>query len=424
MKITTFVLLALLFSTGVQAQFNQYFENSSLRMDYTHSGTATTEHFALESLLKEPYWGGSHFNLVDTFQYGNYMLSVFSTDGHLLYSRGYSSLFAEWQTTAEAALINRNFFESVIMPFPKKPVKVLLSSRNRSGVFEEKFSIEVDPDDYFIRPSKKLPYEIKNLMISDSTQRAVDIVLLPDGYSASEMEKFEKDCQMFINSLFAFEPYKTLKNKFNIRAVAAISDESGIAIPAKNFWPQTILSSSFYTFDSERYCMSTDHKSIRDLAGQVPYDQIYILANSEKYGGGGIYNFYCLSTTGSSSSAKIIVHEFGHGFVGLGDEYFDSSTAYHDFYNLNIEPWEPNLTTMVTFASKWQHLIKPGTPVPTPDLPDFDRVTGVFEGGGYVSKGMYRPARDCLMHTFRGNEFCEVCIEATVKMIRFYSDSP
>lgn len=422
MKITTFILLAMLLTAEMQAQFHQYFENRSLRMDYSHAGTSTTEHFALEGLLKEPYWGGSQLNLIDTFQYGNYMLSMFSKEGTLLYSRGYSSLFAEWQTTDEAKIISRNFLESVIMPFPKSPVKVVLSSRNRNGVFSEKFSYEIDPDDYFIRPANKLPYPIKEWMINDSTQHAVDIVLLADGYSAGEMDKFDHDCQMFISSLFAFEPYKTYRNRFNVRAVAAVSDESGIAIPAQGFWPKTILSSSFYTFDSERYCMSTDHKAIRDLAGQVPYDQIYILANSEKYGGGGIFNFYCLSTTGSNYSAKIIVHEFGHGFAGLGDEYYNSSTAYNDFYNLSIEPWEPNLTTMVNFTTKWQHLIAPETPIPTPDLKEFDGTTGVFEGGGYVAKGMYRPARDCLMHTFKNNVFCEVCTEATIKMIRFYSD--
>ncbi|MDO9028363.1 MAG: M64 family metallopeptidase, partial [Candidatus Roizmanbacteria bacterium] len=192
--------------------------------------------------------------------------------------------------------------------------------------------------------------------------------------------------------------------------------------PADSVWKNTILSSSFYTFDSERYCMTEDHKSVRDLAANAPYDQIYILTNTTKYGGGGIFNFYSMSSSSNRFSAAIIVHEFGHSFAGLGDEYFDSSTSYNDFYNLTIEPWEPNLTSLVDFDSKWSHLLAEDTPVPTPSDTAFIGKTGVFEGAGYVAKGMYRPAFDCLMHTFRGNRFCKACEEAISKMVEFYAD--
>ncbi|PKP53521.1 MAG: peptidase M64 [Bacteroidetes bacterium HGW-Bacteroidetes-1] len=421
-KLLLSTLLLFLFHP-IFAQFDNFFLNKSLRMDYIHSGTASQEFFALDYLMEESYWGGSKINLVDTFNYGNHRIELCDSEsGLLLYSRGYSSLFAEWQTTSEAKLVTRSFYETVVMPFPQKPVKATLSSRNREGRFEQLFSIEINPDDYFIRPVRKRKYEIYEVMINSNPEHAVDIVILPDGYTDFEMDKFKQDCDQFKEELFRFEPYSSYLDKFNIRAVLAPSLESGIAIPAKDIWPETILSSSFYTFDSERYCMTYDHKAMRDLAGMAPYDQIYVLANTKKYGGGGIFNFYCLSSSSNRLSGEIFVHEFGHGFAGLGDEYYDSSTAYDDFYNLEIEPWEPNLTTLVNFDAKWKNLLAENTPIPTPDTSQWNNTTGVFEGGGYVSRGMYRPSRDCLMHTFKGNTFCAACEKAIVKMIRFYSE--
>jgi hypothetical protein len=414
----TIVLYATM--STVSAQFDSLFLDQSLRIDYVHSGTDTTEWYALEALIREPYWGGSKLNLVDTFMFGNYYVEVFDKEDKLIYSRGYSSLFAEWQTTNEAKILSRNFFETVLIPYPKKKVKVVLSSRSRNSVFLPQFSLNIGPKDYFIKPAPKKELLVHDVLISNKPEKAVDIVILPDGYREEEMDKFRADCEKFREDLFRFEPFASNKQHFNIRAVLAPSKESGIAIPAKDFWPETAISSSFYTFDSERYCMTYDHKTLRDLAGQVPYDQIYILANTEKYGGGGIFNFYCLSGSSNRLSAEIIVHEFGHGFVGLGDEYYDSSTAYNDFYNLEIEPWEPNITTLVNFEKKWQHLIPAETPIPTPDEPQWDNQTGVFEGGGYSAKGIFRPSRDCLMHTFKGKVFCAACSEAIQKMINFY----
>jgi len=197
---------------------------------------------------------------------------------------------------------------------------------------------------------------------------------------------------------------------------------SGVDIPADSVWAETVLESGFYTFDSERYCMTSNNKTVRDLAGEVPYDQIYILTNTTKYGGGGIFNFYSLSAAGNRLSSQIIVHEFGHAFAGLGDEYFDSSTSYSDFYNPDVEPWEPNLTTLVDFDHKWKNLMDPSTPIPTPVADSMQTVLGVYEGGGYVAHGVYRPAIDCLMHTFKGDVFCKACDVAIVKMIHFYTD--
>lgn len=409
------------FSMPLWASYDSLFFDYSLRIDYIRSGTASSEHVALNKMLSEPFWAGSRTMLIDTFFYGNYKVEVFDTTGTLMYSRGYSSLFAEWQTTLEAAERTKSFEESVLIPFPKKPVKLVLSSRLRNGQFESRLQLDIQPDDYFIRPTRRPQYEVFDVMVHTTTDKAVDIVLLPDGYTADQMQLFRDDSRQFVEQLFSFEPFASQRERFNVRAILAPSADSGIAIPAAGFWPETVLSSSFYTFDSERYCMSEDHYTIRDLAAHAPYDQIYILANTEKYGGGGIFNFYCLSSARNRQAAAIIVHEFGHGFAGLGDEYYDSSTAYNDFYPLDVEPWEPNITTLIDFDRKWNKLIHEDTPVPTPDTEDWTDVTGVFEGGGYSAKGIYRPSRDCLMHTFKGNVFCAACNEAILKMIDFYT---
>lgn len=419
-----FVFWVLFLCLGAaKAQFDKHFEDRSLRIDYVHAGNFQLEWFALDELMVEPFWGGSQTNLIDTFNYGQHRVEVRdATSRNLLYSRGYNSLFAEWQTTSEARLMNRSFTESVVVPFPRSVVNISLLSRNRAGEFKLHLEIEIDPKDYFIKPIQRNRFPVADIEINAPESKAVDIVLLPEGYTSGELEKFRADSRKFADMLFAYHPFDSLRTKFNIRAVLAPSAESGVDIPADSVWKNTVLSASFYTFDSERYCMTFDHKSLRDLASNAPYDQIYILTNTEKYGGGGIFNFYSLSSSDNLYSAAILVHEFGHGFAGLGDEYYTSSTAYNEFYNLEIEPWEPNLTTLVDFDRKWKHLLETDTPVPTPPDSLYLSKTGVFEGGGYVAKGVYRPANDCLMHSFRGNRFCAACVEAISNMVLFYSE--
>lgn len=405
------------------AQFDKYFENSTLRIDYYHFGTAETEQYALKELIKEPFWGGTKTKLIDTTNYGQYFVCMTLPDSDVtLYSRGYSTLFGEWQTTEEARNVQKGFEESVIMPFPKETVEVIFYSRAWEGEFVETFRLTVDPADYFIKPAGNSAFTIHEAYIGNADpSKAVDIVILPEGYTETEMEKFVKDCQFFAESVFKYAPYDKHKDKFNIRAVLAPSAHSGASKPGEREYVSTIMSFNYYTFDSERYCMSTDNKTIRDLAGLVPYDQIYILINTEKYGGGGIFNFYCASASGNSFTSDIIIHEFGHGFAGLADEYNDDDT-YESMYNLAIEPWEPNISTLVDFDKKWKDLIKKKTPIPTPTTNKYINETGAFEGAGYTTRGMYRPKQDCLMRSFRGHEFCEVCKHNIEKMILFYSE--
>ena len=401
--------------------FDEYFENRTLRIDYYHAGNFNTEEYFIDEIKAEPYWGGSHVNLIDTMAYGNYYFKVFDVASNkMIYSRGYCTLFDEWQSTLEAKQTKKSFSETVVMPFPRKNVRVEFYSRSKKGVYEKKFEYTVNVKSYFINPERKQQYPVFDAYISGDPKNCIDIVVLPEGYTADEMDKFKEDCKNFSKYLFQFDPYTKNKTKFNIRAVLAPSLESGVDIPAQHIWKKTLLNASFYTFDSERYLMTSDNKSLRDMAGNAPYDQIYIIANSKKYGGGGIFNHYCMSVNSNTFAAKIFVHEFGHGFAGLADEYFDSSTSYNDFYPLDIEPWEPNLTTLVNFDSKWKNLLPAGTKIPTQTNEENPLQLGVYEGGGYVAKGMYRPSTDCLMDTFKGNEFCDACKKSIQKMIDFY----
>ena len=407
----------------VWAQFDQYFTEASLRVDYCLTGNHDETNYSLKELIREPYWSGSKTNLIDTLEFGNYIVKVFEagTD-NLLFSKGYQNLYGEWTTTPEALHITKTFDESVIVPFPKVKVDIALLRKTWEGELVEGMRFAVSPDDYFIHDYNNFNFPVYEAWIGNKDYtKAVDIVILPEGYTQAEMGKFIKDCDFFVKSLFNYAPYDRYHKSFNVRGLMVASKESGCTMPGDHIYKNTAMRFSFWTFDSERYCMSTDNRDIRDLAGQVPYDQIYILVNTEKYGGGGIYNFYCSSASSNSFSGDVIIHEFGHGFAGLADEYYNDETGYDHMYNLEVEPWEPNITTMVDFSNKWSDMLNKKTPVPTPREKKYEQTIGVFEGGGYEPKGMYSPHMDCLMKTFKGHEFCPVCQRAIERMILYYS---
>ena len=422
MKKSLLFLFALL-PMMVWAQFDQYFTEASLRVDYVLTGNRETTTFSLKELIREPYWSGSKTNLIDNLEFGNYIIRVFEagTD-HLLFSKGYQNLYGEWVITPEALKLTKSFEESVIVPFPKVKVDIALYRKTWEGELKEGMRLTVNPDDYFIRDYDKLGLPVYDAWIGNKDiTKAVDIVILPEGYTQAEMGKFVKDCDFFVKSLFSYAPYDRYRESFNVRGLMVPSEESGCTMPGDHIYKNTAMRFSFWTFDSERYCMSTDNRDIRDLAGQVPYDQIYVLVNTDKYGGGGIYNFYCSSASSNSFSGDVIIHEFGHGFAGLADEYYNDETGYDHMYNLEVEPWEPNITTMVDFSNKWGDMLDKKTPVPTPREKKYEQTIGLFEGGGYEPKGMYSPHMDCLMKTFKGHEFCPVCQRAIERMILYYS---
>lgn len=423
-KSLTIILSTIIVFLGLkvngQVEYDNYFTDNQLRIDYYLFGNSDTVSYALDKLVKEPKWGGPRAHLIDSTNYGMYFVEVTLPDSDVvLYSHGYCLLFGEWQTTDEATKMSKGFHESVVIPFPKELVEVTFYAKNDHLELNEQMKIFVDPNDYFIKPAPKLPYAVYNVYGDYPVENAVDIVLLPDGYTEQEMGKFVKDCQFFVKSLFSYAPYNRYQDRFNVRAVMVPSQDSDITMPGDKLYRNTALSCSFWTFDSERYCMTYDNETMKTLAGQVPYDQIYILANTKKYGGGGIFNSYCVSTTGNSYSSDVIIHEFGHGFAGLADEYAYDGT---DNYSLEVEPWEPNITTLVDFEEKWKDMLGKKTPVPTPVDKKHENTVGVYEGAGYQLNGIYRPMIDCLMNTFNGDKFCPVCERAIERMILHYTE--
>ncbi len=422
----TFLLFLLISLTAAAQQFfkfEDYFNDKTLRIDYYHAGNKSTDTYYFEEMIEEGKWAGSKVNLIDKFNYGKYKVEVIDTEtGRLIYSKHYSTLFSEWQTTAEAQIITKAFSETVIIPYPKNKVTVKFYTRDKKNVLHEKFSMEIDPGDYFIKQERRHVFPVYELHITGDNTKKVDIAIIPEGYTASEMEKFKKDAKKLVDTMLSVTPFRQNSDKFNFYLIMAPSNESGTDIPAKDIWKSTVANTSFYTFNEERYLMTEDNKSVRDLAANAPYEHIYILVNSSKYGGGAIYNHYAVCVADNNYSPYVFVHEFGHSFAFLADEYYSSSTAYIDFYPLDVEPLEANITTLVNFESKWKNLVPKNVPIPTPAIPEYLPVVGVFEGGGYVAKGVYRPKQDCTMFSISIDNFCPVCRQTIQNLIDFQTE--
>lgn len=404
-----------------RVKFDDWFFDRTMRYDYYHAGDRKTEAFYFDELKEEPYWAGSRESLIDTTGYGGqYFRVVDVATGTEIYSRGYCTLFNEWQSTEEADSVSRAYPESVVFPYPKRTCRIEIYGRSPKGRFEMRMSQTIDPESYFV--SRFSPcYETFEVAYGGNPAHCLDIVLLPEGYSASEREKFGQACREFAAAFAEYEPYKSNFGRISIRAVWAPSEESGVTVPGERVWKRTACGASFYTFDSERYQTVADFQALRDMAAHVPYDYIYVLSNTSKYGGGGIFNFYGISAAGHPTrTAKIYLHEFGHLLLGLGDEYVDPTT-FDGMYDRKVEPWEPNLTTLADFDSKfWKSMIPASVPVPTPDTDEYDDTVGVFEGGGYMARDVYRPWRNCLMNNLhRADAFCPVCTEAINRYLDF-----
>ncbi len=414
------ILFCCFASQTVNAQFEKYFREKTLRFDFYHCGDNRTECYYFDELIEEPYWAGSKVSLVDTTGYGNQMFKIVDVaSGTVIYSRSYCTLFNEWQTTEEAGKSRKCMPEGVVFPYPKNDVRIELYARNRQGDFEKKFEQMIRVDDYFIR--KFTPrYDTFEVMYNGDPAHKVDIVLLPEGYAENEKEKFRQACEGFVREFFNYSPYKEKVSQFNVRAVWTPSKESGVTMPGEHVWRQTALKAGFYTFGAERYQMVEDFQGIRDVAAHAPYEYVYILSNTQKYGGGGIYNFYGISAANHPTrTGKIYVHEFGHVLLGLGDEY-GGNAPYSDMYPADVEPWEENLTTLVHFDRKkvWKGLLDASTPVPTVVDKKAPERVGVYEGGGYVAKGVYRPWTNCLMNNLHATDrFCPVCCEAITRYV-------
>ncbi len=419
--IIIFILFSLSITASAQESFNKFFTDKVLRFDFMLAGNNHSTSVYPVGMKEEPFWAGSNTNLINTFNRGNFKYELFDlTSNKLIYSRAFCTLFQEWQTTAEAKTTEKSFYEVATMPYPRDKVRFILSKRGRSGIFSELYSTIIDPANYFIRKEKPVNVATTKIYGSGDPHKSVDLAFLAEGYKADEMGKFRADVKMMADYLFAEPPFSDYKDKFNIWAVESVSQDSGTDIPGEHVYVNTALNSSFSTFDVDRYLTTQDIKSVNDFAAAVPHDYIIILINSKKYGGGGVYNYYVGTTTGHPLSPKVFIHEFGHGFAGLGDEYYSSTVAYDEFYPLDVEPWEPNLTTMVNFESKWKNLIAKNTPLPTPPEEKYSNVTGLFEGGGYSAKGIFRPEMDCRMKSNDSKGYCTVCRNAIKETIEFF----
>ncbi len=472
MKFRSTVLLFILLAVPAAAQvdFNRFFIDKTMRVDYYHLGTRGEERVTLDKVFQEGPWPGSVTNLIDTLNLGEFLVRVYDLQsGMLLYSRGFSTVFNEWQTTAEAGKgVWKTFHESVRFPLPKRKVQLTLSRRNKYLVFEEKFTAVIDPTDpTVVSVERRSPAsEVVTLMDNGDSHRKVDILIIGDGYAAKDVDKFKADAKHFNDVMFDTPPFKERKKDFNVRALCALSVESGIDVPDKNVWKNTAVGSMYNTFGSERYVLTEANRELRDVAAAAPYDFICILINDSRYGGGGIYQLYTTTYTIENNKGQewqrdyVYVHEFGHSFGGLGDEYYSSSTGYEEFYPAGVEPWEPNITRLLDAPSiKWQPQVTPGTSIPTDwgkkeyddlraEISKLDRLAddyyqkrdpimkrtkaisenpellgkvGAFEGAGYISEGMYRPSLDCRMFSLTLGPFCKVCAAAIERQIDFYS---
>jgi hypothetical protein len=451
--------------------FDRFFTGGTFRVDLYHTGTKGEERFTLDRVIREGAWPGHRVNLVDTLNLGEYLLSV--TDratNRLLYSRGFSSVFNEWQTTDEAvAGVYRTFPESVRFPSPARAVRIALARRDRRMEFHEVFSAVIDPADpvQVMRERGRPLFPVVPVIENGPPAVKVDIAVLGDGYAASDMEKYRKDVSRFVEAMFRTHPFRERKKDFNVWRIDVVSDESGIDIPDRNIWRRNALGTRYDTFGSPRYVLTEENRTVRDIASAAPYDFLCILVNDSRYGGGGIYNLYSTAYTNETVPGVewqmdyVFVHEFGHSFAGLADEYYTSSTGYNDFYLPGVEPWEPNVTAAADRERvKWKALLAPGIPVPTPwEKAAYDSVeairgkldrlapdyytkreplqtrameilrtsryagkVGVFEGAGYVAQGLYRPSVDCRMFSLSLADFDPVCSEAIERMIDFVSD--
>jgi hypothetical protein len=408
----------------IQVEFDDYFFPNTLRVDYYIAGDSKTESVYLSDLKQEPLWGGSHKRMIDPFNYGTYRFTVFdSVSGLLLFSKGFTNLFQEWQKTPEAEHLQRSFEQTAIFPFPRQTVRFQVEKRNNSdGKFGKLFQMFINPNSYFISRKNVRPIPYVKFHDSGPPENHVDIAFIAEGYTKDQMDKFLKDANRIGDYFLSQSPYNEYKDRINLYAVESASDEAGVDVPGRRIYVNSDIGSTFYTFDMDRYLTSVNTTKVYDIAANVPYDVIFILVNSKIYGGGGFYNHFGESTVDNFFSEIVSIHEFGHTFAGLADEYYTSEVTYSDFYNTKVEPWEPNITTNVDFASKWAYLVKKGTPLPTPRIEKYKDVVGMFEGGGYVSKGVYSPMQDCRMKSNEASGFCPVCKEAIIRMIKFYSE--
>jgi hypothetical protein len=450
---------------GSAAPFDTSFTADTMRLDFYQTGGRGLDVVALDRIVNDGPWAGSRTSLIDDTNLGVYLFEVVDRGtNRVLYSRGFASMFGEWETTAEAKEVNRTFGGSLRFPWPKRPVQVVLKKRDRLNAFHECWSVLVDPASRQVNRARLSPIgTVWTLWESGPPESKVDLLLIGDGYTGAQLPKFHADATRLVERMFSVEPYRSRRSDFNVRAIDVASAESGIFNPRTGDMRRSRVGTEYNIFDSERYALDPDNRAWRDIASAAPYDAVEILINNAYYGGGGIFNDHATVAVDSGSAEYIFVHEFGHHFAGLGDEYYTSDVAYETGAGEKVEPWEPNVTALRDPASlKWKDLVEPGTPLPTPwdkaayekrsaeiqaerrrlraasaPEPAMDALfarqlefeakslstmaysgkVGAFEGASYEAKGLYRPETDCIMFSRDPVGFCRVCRRAIERVI-------
>jgi hypothetical protein len=458
-------------SPGEGVQTPPFAFDKTMRIDYLHTGGPRAgETFALDRVVNDGPWAGSRTQLVDPTNLGPYRVEARdAATGDLLYSRGFASVYGEWETTPEARSVHRSFHESVRLPWPARPVRVLIQKRQASdNEFSTVWSTEVDPGSRFVnQAAPPARGSVWTLFESGRAANKVDLLLISEGYTQAELPKFHRDARRLIDALFAQEPFKSRRGDFNVRGLDLPSPQSGVNRPNAGIFRRTPLSAEYNIFDSERYVLTLDNRALRDAAASAPYEFIEILVNERTYGGGGIFNDQATASVDSAFAEYVFVHEFGHHFAALADEYYTSDVAYETGTPIKKEPWEPNVTALLDPAAlKWRDLVTPGTPLPTPwakerfeeqsrtfqarrreirqrNAPEeemdahftrqraadeqllksmpFAAAVGAFEGASYEARGLYRPQADCIMFTRDRVGFCAVCRRAIGRIIDLYA---
>ncbi|MFH1452874.1 MAG: M64 family metallopeptidase [Armatimonadota bacterium] len=488
MILVVFLLVTVLSLNSVYAadvNFDDYFVDKTMRIDLYHTGDSTTDIYSLDNVYTEGQWAGSVNNLVDYMNNGAYFVKVYDLDTNkMIFSRGFDSIFREYITTDDA--INgakKTFSESVIMPYPKNKIKLAIERRDKKNEFDEVFSCVIDPSSTtIIKEERQEDVEVIDFQISGDNHKKVDLLFLAEGYTKDQRQKFIDDVNRLLKVFWAQAPYDKYKDSFNVRGVFLPSKDPGCDESSHGAFKRTSFNSGYDFFGSERYLMTEDNKAMRNVAGTAPYDTLYMLVNQDRYGGGAIYNLYASTIVDNYWTDYVFLHEFGHSFAGLADEYYTSAVEYNDFYPKGYEPVEPNITALLDKDNvKWGNLCSSGIAVPSFwEKAEFDKMdlayqkkrqelnkkiakmkregaeaaevekyeqlseklsrehavkvddylsgcanygkTGVFEGAGYCSKEMYRPELDCIMFSKGAKPFCKVCRQAVIERIKFYSE--
>jgi len=439
-----------------------------MRLDYFHTGNTSQELFSVDRVVIEPLpWPGNPNRPIDPTNRGTYFFEVRNlASAQVLYSRGFSSIFGEWVTTDEAKKVNRTFHESVRFPAPDQTVKIVIKGRDRANAFREIWSTTINPNDKMIDRSRPpFPGHVTEIENRGDPAFKVDLLFLGEGYTAAEQEKCDRDIRRLTEGLFAYSPFKGRRSDFNVWALCAPSPDSGVSHPSRGEYRNTLFGSSFDVFGEERYALSFDNRAIRELASFAPYDALGIVMNSDEYGNGGIFGLYATVSIDYPTGIPVFVHEFGHHFADLGDEYYFTADVAYNPANTRVEPWEPNITALLDPSHvKWHALIEPGTPIPTPwpkecyenvvgdsqkliqkiraenrpqaeirkvrrdrenaieacfSRGQYGGRVGAFEGAMYETQGYYRPEQQCIM--LEGDQFCAVCRKAIEEIVDLYS---